>query len=88
MPVVSTRVVFVLGLLALPMSCKETQENSDQGSGASGSQEVVDAKRRERPEFYAADAAYIQKNSNFFYRIWDETFTRKLDDLPANGDGS
>lgn len=88
MSVVSTRVILLLSLAALhSVSCKDTQESDDQSPGAAG-QEVIEAKRRERPEFYAADAAYIQKNSNFYYRIWDDTFTRKLDDLPANGEVS
>lgn len=71
---------------AMLASCKETSE-----TGATGQTEdsgVVTARRKARPEFYASDAAYIQKNSNFYYRIWDDSFTRRLDDLPMNGEVS
>ena len=35
---------------------------------------------------YAADAEALQKNSDFFFRVFDASFTRKLADLPATGE--
>ena len=92
MSVTYTRSLLCVGVVAFAaMSCKETNETSATMPGSEEEaveQDYIEAQHKERPEFYASDAAYIQKNSNFFYRIWDETFTRKLDDLPLTGEVS
>ncbi len=92
MPVFYSRTLICASIVSFAaLSCKETSETS--GTMPVNEEDVsepeyIEARHKERPEFYASDAAYIQKNSNFFYRIWDETFTRKLDDLPLAGEVS
>lgn len=76
--------VILLGMLAA-VSCKEVGNTGGEGDA---DDEVLVARPTDRPEFYAADPAYIQKNSNFYYKVWDDSFTRRLEDLPANGEVS
>ena len=50
------------------LSCKETNETSATMPPITdevGDQDYIEAQHKVRPEFYASDAAYIQKNSNF-----------------------
>lgn len=62
--------------LLLIVSCKDTGQNFEEEG-------TVPAKRH--AEFYAADSEYLQKNSNFYFRVWNDGFTRRLEDLPASG---
>ena len=72
----------MVAFAVLTLGCKETsQSNYDQGDDES----VVDAGQSSKAEFYAADIAVLQKNADFFFRVWDEGFTRRLDDLPKTG---
>lgn len=73
--------LYVLGLV-LSASCKETSVTFEEGDDAG----VVLARRSGNPEFFASDAAALQKNANFFFRVWDEGFSRRLDDLPREGE--
>ncbi len=35
---------------------------------------------------WAADAENLTKNANFYFRVFDDSFTRRFDDLPAKGE--
>jgi hypothetical protein len=66
-----------LSLLAL-CACKETtrlSEHEDEDD------EAVLARHREG--LYAADAETLNRNSEFFFKVFDDSFTRRFDDLPA-----
>lgn len=72
-----------VALVSTLSGCKETSHSHDAGDAEGG--DVVDAGQSSKPEFYAADIAALQKNADFFFRVWDEGFTRRLDDLPKAG---
>jgi hypothetical protein len=84
---VQARIVLSLAAaVALAAGCKETARTADGGAGGEdGDEEVVVAKRSTKPELYATDTEYMNKNSQFFFRVWDETFTRRLSELPRAG---
>lgn len=46
----------------------------------------VVAKRSSEGERYAADSSYLRKNANFYFQMWDESFSRRLDDLPLSAE--
>lgn len=64
-------------------ACKEV---TVQPEGDDHDDDVPEAKRSAKAEFYAADAEYLQKNADFFFKVFDESFTRKLDELPQTGE--
>jgi hypothetical protein len=69
-------------VLALPLgACKDTAHGPE-----SGGEDLVVARRSPQIEQNAADGTYLQKNANFFFQVWDESFTRRLDDLPDAGE--
>jgi hypothetical protein len=84
------RAVVALGSMYVLSSCREPVGNGEAGTEGSGDEgAVVDARHTEAggtPEFYAADAAYLQKNSTFFFKVWGDAFTKDLDDLPMQGE--
>jgi hypothetical protein len=71
-------------LLPLAAGCKETEK----GDGADAQQDDgsgVVAAKRSGGGLWAQDASYLQLNSDFYFRVWNDTFTRRLDDLPTTG---
>lgn len=71
------------------VACKETNRVFENAEDAAEDRDaVVVARRSPEPEFYAADTAFIKKNADFFFRVWDESFTRRFDDLPKSGEVS
>lgn len=48
--------------------------------------EAVLAQRAPKIEFYADSSAYIQHNNDFFFKVWNENFTRRLIDMPKTGE--
>lgn len=75
-------------LLALA-ACRETTHLND-ADGGDDPDAAVRARRSpvvEEPQgLYAADTEYLNKNANFFFRVWDESFSRRFDALPASGE--
>src|SRR5688500_2459508 len=74
--------ILVASVGALSASCKET----DRLFYEEEEHNVVLARRDAKVEVYADDAEYLQKNSTFYFRVWDESFTARLDDLPNSGE--
>jgi len=70
-------------LLATTVACKETKVTRADGDEAG---HVQPRRPEPTPEFYASDAAAIQKTADFFFVAWNDSFTRRLDDLPATGE--
>lgn len=75
-------------VVALSTSCKDIDDPDHNRPPApfDDDAEVVESGHAQTPEFYAADAAYLQKNSTFYFKIFNDSFTRRFDDLPAVGD--
>ena len=70
-------------------ACKAGGLNSETGKETGNSEpEYVIPKSSAQLESTAADADYLAKNGTFFFRIWNKTFTRRLDDLPMSGEAS
>ncbi len=65
-------------------ACKESTLPNDRGDDVDDLP-VIDSAVVEK-ETTAADAAYLKKNADFFFRVFDDTFTRKFDDLPAEAE--
>lgn len=69
--------------VALSPGCKETSRQPEFDR-----EPPVLAQRTLDVEYSAADTVYLRKNSNFFFQVWDESFTRRLDDMPEAGEVS
>jgi hypothetical protein len=65
------RVASSLLLLLLCPSCKEAPERPANSAGG--------------PGFWADSRQEIAGSAEFFYNVWDESFTRRLDALPVSG---
>lgn len=72
----------VVILVSLSVACRETVHEAEHVD----EQGHVVARRTPDSEKYAGDALYLRKNADFFFRVWDEGFTRRLDDLPESGE--
>lgn len=73
----------IIIFLSVISACKQVQDAPDQDSDV-----PVLARRSSQRERYAADSTYLQKNANFFFQVWDQSFTRRLDDLPLSAEVS
>ncbi len=84
------RLVAPAALLVCFTACKETTHLPEHDAGPADDEAEVLAKRtpaKPRGEgLYAADAEALQKNSTFFFRMFDQGFSRKFEDLPAVGE--
>lgn len=70
----------VTGCKAGALRERTGQDQDDQG------QDYIVPKSSATVEANAADADYLAKNSTFFFRVWNQAFTRRLDDLPMSGE--
>lgn len=90
MPFRPVRLVAPAALLVCFTACKETTHLPEHEPGPADDEGEVVAKRtpakRKGEGLYAADAEALQKNSTFFFRMFDEGFSRKFDELPAVGE--
>ncbi len=75
-----TRLALLALLAPVALSCKDngvTREDGDKDDIVAG---------RKKPGFFAADAEYLKKNSSFYFRVWNDTFTKRFEDLPDTGE--
>ena len=90
MPFRSVRLVAPAALFVCFTACKETTHLPENEPGLEDDAGEVVAKRtpakKKGDGLYAADAEALQKNSNFYFRMFDEGFSRKFDELPAVGE--
>ncbi len=64
---------FGLGSL---LGCKETTHGSEYDDS------IPAARKSAKAEFYADGPAEIQQTSDFYFQVWNQTFTPHFDDLP------
>jgi hypothetical protein len=79
--------VAILTMLSgLCMSCKDFGTKIAQTTRSEdGSEHIVDAKMTPKIQYYAADPEFINKNNKLYFKIWNEAFSNKLDQLPLTG---
>ena len=84
LPLVSSGTVcstLSLGIgLAILVACKETTHTSGQ------SDQVPAARKSNQASYFAAGTAEIQQTSDFFFGVWNQSFTARFDDLPKSAE--
>lgn len=71
------------------VSCKDLSNKVPlDGSQDQPSDQIIDAKLSPKIQIYAADPEFINKNNKLYFKIWNETFSKKLDQLPLTGEVS
>jgi len=77
----TSRTMLSLGLaFAMLVACKETTHSSDR------SDQVPAARKSNQASYYAASAAEIQQTGDFFYGVWNQSFTARFDDLAKSAE--
>ena len=71
-------------LAAISSGCKPSETSNSDSARPETFDEVV-ARRSSNAEFYADSRREVKGTAEFFFSVWDQTFTTKLSSLPKEG---